>query len=366
MARNPLTKFKLGVIGSVGALLFVAACSPGGAGLTGPSGDAAAETTANATANEWVPGPLDEFQMRIGGWDPNQQETASELQARAERESREQQEFIAACMSELGFNYTPVPMTVTVQVADPTAGPQQGTLEWAEQWGYGISTDPWSEGAGGGTSWGWGPAGEDPNQAMVDAMSDAEREAWNEALWGQPQEDGEWDPMQAGCQGQANAARWETISTPNQFEALEAEMNQIWTQTENDPRMATLNAAWASCLTDAGHPGFTATGTIWEQLWPQWDQLQGWELNNEVFGNWDWETYPDGPSEDLLHTPDPAAVAEFREREISLAVADQTCRQQVNFEQVSRDISHDIQQQFVDQHRAELEAWATYMETQRG
>jgi len=364
MPRHSLTKFK---IGALGAILFVAACSPATTGGASETGDVAATETngAASAAHEWTPGPLDEFSMRIGGWDPNQQETASEIQTRVERESREQQESIAACMSELGFNYTPVPMTVTVQVADPTTGPQQGTLEWAQQWGFGISTDPWSEGAGGGTSWGWSPAGEDPNQALVDAMSDAEREAWNEALWGTPQE-GEWDPMQAGCQGQAQAAQWETIQTPSQFEALEAEMNRVWEQTSNDPRMATLNAAWASCLTDAGYPGFTATGTIWEQLWPQWDQIQGWELNNEVWGAWDWEANPDGPPEEMLHTPDPADIAEFREREIALAVADQTCRQQVNFEQVSQDISHDIQQQFVNQHRAELEAWATFMETQRG
>lgn len=293
MPRNPLAKFS---IGALGAILFVAACSPASTNAVTETGDAGpAETNGTASATEWVPGPLEEFQMRIRGWNPIDQESQSELQSRFEQEAREREEFIAACMSEQGFNYTPVQMSVVVTTAGDSTGPQQGTIEWAELWGFGISTDPWSAGAGGGgTSIATGPAGDDPNQALVEAMSDAERAAWEEALWGTPQE-GEWDPMQAGCNGQAQAAQWETNATPSQFEALETEMERVWEQTQTDPQMATLNAAWASCLTDAGHPGFTAVGTIWEQLWPQWDQLQGWELNNEVFGNWDWEENPDGP-----------------------------------------------------------------------
>ena len=394
-------------LGALALVLVAAACTPTGVGIGGdgaassqtndaappasappasvpPASDPAASDPAtsdpvtgsnnDATASNWTPGPMEVFLQRIGGHNPNNSESPAELRTRIERESRQREEYIAACMGALGFTYTPVPQIVTVTVAEDVGGPQVGTLEWAQLWGFAMSTDPF--GAGANTS---SPGAVlistandgDPNQALVAVMSEAEREAWNEALFGGIQAgdtqagdnqagdamDGQnWDPMLHGCLGQATAAQFDP--TPNQFTALEDELNQMWVQTQTDPRMAALNAAWAGCLAAAGFPGFTDEISLWNQLNTEWGIIQGWEIDPNA--------PPNAPAGQMPPAPDPAAIAAFQEREISLAVTHYNCRQQVNFDLTAREISHDIQQQFVDQHRAELEAWATYMETQRG
>ncbi|MCL1799802.1 MAG: hypothetical protein FWG25_00340 [Promicromonosporaceae bacterium] len=342
-----------------------------GMALTGTMlfGACASETAAAAgdISNEWVPGPLDEFNARIWGWDINQNETQQEAQARMDQESREMEEAIAACMAELGFAYNPrddAGGTIIIW-DDSTDGPQWGTLAFAEEFGYGISTDPWGrfdEADREFIEW------VDPNQDILDAMSDSEREAWQEALWGPPMvpnEDGtwpEWDPMNAGCQGQAQGDRW-MRQTPDEFLSLEEEMNNIWASFDNDPRITTLNSSWVTCMSNAGFAGYTSPNDANNELWNEWSELQGWSGMDDVWLNWDWDLHPEGPT---FPEPDPAAVEAFTAREIEIAVADWTCRDNLRFNAVTQEVNHDIQQQFVDRHRAELEAWAQFEEARRG
>jgi len=51
-------------------------------------------------------------------------------------------------------------------------------------------------------------------------------------------------------------------------------------------------------------------------------------------------------------------VADFSAREIALAVADFDCQQSVQLARRQNDVQNELQQQFVNQHHAELEAWA--------
>jgi len=348
----------------IAGTMLLAACSATGGGATSPDGETGTGSTGTA-ASEWTPGPLDEFQSRIFGWnmDPNQQETQAEAQARIDREGREQEEMIAACMSEQGFTYIVRDSNFgTIWIADPNDGPQWGTREFAEQFGFGMANSPWSQ------PMDVEPAEPevwvDPNQDILDAMSEAEREAWNEALWGAPQE-GEWDPMLAGCAGQAQAARWPETQVDDQFVSLQAEMDMVWQQIQSDPRILNLNNSWASCMANAGYPGFTDENAMFNSLNDEFGVVQGWEINNEIWGNWDWDAYPDGPDASQIFTPDPADLAAFGEREIAIAVANHDCREQVSWDSVQLEVNHDLQQRFVDQHRAELEAWAQHEEASR-
>ena len=358
----------------VGCGLLLGACSPGGTGESqgnGIIGNEGNEGNGSATAigepenggTATAPtrpeyGPLDEFVARIFGWpldDGHLSDAERQVQADAERQAEE--EMLAACMAEQGFHYYIIvhPPDFSVQVATPPAGfPAEESREWFEQFGFGISTDPYS----------WqqfeNPDGEfvDPNQEQLDAMSEAEREAWYEALWGPPME-GEWDWSQAGCSGRVQQVL--RPATPDQFQALQDEMWQLGDQISSDPRIIALNSEWTACMAVAGEPGYSTIDAIYPQLMDDWSIVQRFDELNEIYANWNWDQYPDGPDPADLPQPDPALVAAFTDREIAVAVASYDCRREVDWEHRYQDIVFDVQQQFVDQHRSELEAWAAYM-----
>ena len=366
MTRNPksaMSPAKAKALAAVGfalaGSLVLAACGAPEAGAAGN----------DISHSDWVPGPLDEFSARIHGFSWDQNETQQEAQARIDQEGREMEEEIAACMAELGFQYNmrdDAGGTIVIWNSDDSEI-EWGTRAFAEEFGLAISTDPWGwnndDEDGGRDTMVW----TDPNQDILDAMSDSERQAWSEALWGPPMEpdaDGnwpEWDPMNAGCQGQAQGARWHR-QTPDEFLALEEEMNNIWMNMMSDPRIVALQTGWTTCMATAGHPGFTTQDEFHNTLWEEWAELQGWNAMNDVWATWDWEANPDGPT---MPEPDPAAVAAFTEREIALAVADWDCRDSLRFNAVQQEVNLELQQQFVDRHRAELEAWAQFEEARR-
>jgi hypothetical protein len=341
-------------------------------GCAGESGNAAGAAGTDSGVFEWTPGPLDEFQARIWGFSlDGQQETQQEAQARIDQEGREIEENIAACMAALGFEYNMRPDaggTIIIMGGADDDGPQWGSRNFVETYGFAISTDPWGSRMAVDDVDGPREVWVDPNQELFDNMSESELQAWQEALWGPPWE-GDWEDwdwtIHGGCSGQAQGAIWGSRTTPEQFLPLEEEMNNLWSNIQSDPRISALNTEWATCMSTAGYPGFTAANDIQMDLWAEWDIIQGWEARNEVFNSWNWDLNPEGPSEDMLPQPDPAEVAAFTEREIALAIADFNCRAAVDFDAASHQVTLDWQQRFVDQNRGELEAWALHMEALR-
>ena len=64
-----------------------------------------------------------------------------------------------------------------------------------------------------------------------------------------------------------------------------------------------------------------------------------------------------------IGAPDDASVSMFRDREISLAVANWDCKAETNFDLEILAVEIDLQQQFVEAHREDIEAWAEYSES---
>jgi len=119
-------------------------------------------------------GALDEFTLRIWGRSVNSE---ADMAARLEWERRWTQDYVSACMSNLGFTYIP-DTSNPPQVMLPD-GPLFGTREFAEQFRFGISNDGIWRGTVGVRSF--------PNimnDELLNSMSDAERAAWNLALYG--------------------------------------------------------------------------------------------------------------------------------------------------------------------------------------
>jgi hypothetical protein len=332
------------------ALLALAGCSSsGGGGATPGSADS-------------EPGPLDAYMARIYGYSLDDDRTDAELEAESDRQNRRVEELVAACMQDEGFDYTPAETSGGTVSADDL-DVEWGTREFAEQYGYGISTDPWaSPDDAEADEW------VDPNQEYIEQMSEGELAAWSEALHGPSVEgdvDQEYDWTTAGCYGAAQHEVYEGGVESDQFAGIEAELERFSEASGSDPRVVALDQAWSSCMADEGYGDLPGAYAAQDELYTEYNTLQGWDDPEYAASSesWDWEAEPEGPPAPEV---DEAALAAFTEKEISQAVADVECQERVDFVAERTRIDHELQQAFVDQHADELEAWATAATAARG
>jgi hypothetical protein len=303
-------------------VLLLSACARGG-------------TAEEDSAGGEVPaGPLAEF----FGYD---EEFDSDRFAEQERRV---QELIVACMAEEGFEYRPVEYPDPVDDPAFTAREELSAEEYAARYGYGISTfDPQV-------------AQEeefvDPNAELVEAMDEAEREAYDRALYGEMPEVAEGEEyveygFGSGCQGRASEEVYGGGDAAVQ-EELGPKYEQLYERIEADPRIAEANAAWSECMAEAGHDFATpqdAQNSIYEQM----DALYQ-------------ETYEQQPvpsegeeAEFVEPEIDEARLAEVREAEIALAVADQRCAAEHLPEELRQEVSAEYEQAFIEENRELLE-----------
>jgi len=271
-------------------------------------------------------------------------------EARYAEESARLEQLVAECMAEQGFEYTPVDSSGSISFG-PQMDEDYDPVENARQNGYGFFTyedqaaqEPQEEFV-------------DPNQDYVESMSESEQTAYYEALNGPMVEydedaemETEWNWEEAGCYGSAQhqvydveseqAAEMDVYSDPR-WEELMTAMSATYEQAQSDPRMVEINESWATCMADAGHPDFAT---------PQESMDSIMELQNSF-----WEDHQDdpdytGPTEDELATA--------KEQEIELATADYTCQDETDFAAEQLRVQFEIEQEFVDENRAELEAFS--------
>lgn len=312
--------------------------------LAGCSGSPSAEPTADT-------GPIQElFENVMGDW--NEDDYTAEM--------RRIEELVAECMAEQGFDYIPVDYSSQVGFSSDDLEVEWGTLEFAELYGYGATTDPWGslEEQAPGDEW------EDPNWPMVEAMSESEQTAYYEALHGpmdfEEGDEVEWEYNweEAGCHGWAQHEIQGGEDNPwedDRFAGLQQEMELMWENVQADPRLTEIEAEWAACMADAGYPGFTQVHEAEESIY---------EASNEVWENASGDLPPDAP-EEAWADAEAAAQAELSaltEREIATAVADYTCRAEVDYDAQRRAVELEYEQDFFDTHRTELEEWAATFE----
>lgn len=275
--------------------------------------------------------------------------------AQFQREGRAHEEAIARCMAAEGFEYVPhvLDLQWTVVEGGATPGPALAVLhpgggqppdlppdEFAAQYGYGLSTrEPQEEEL----------ADVDPNAAIVDAMSVAERVAYYQALLGAEQSlDGQGRPNAEmvgdpeSCWEQAATEVWgdrDAMVTTDPvlaaFAPLLEQIGAIEDRVAADPRMVAADEAWSACMADAGFPGYTDLNS------PQTDVA---ERAREVMGS---------AFDPTLADPD--ELAELQRFEIAIAVADHACR--AGYGETYQQVRYDIEAQFVEQHRTELEQY---------
>ncbi len=227
-------------VGAV-ALVALTACGSGGEGSNG--GDATASPLADL--------------MGWSDYDP----------VESRREQLEIEEAVVACMREEGFEYQP--QDIDSQF-DSGAGEEDFALmqespeAYGEKYGYGVvrGYELWEEpyiGEDGGFG---GPTFEDPNEDYVMSLSDSERDAFYEVLYGPPQDEpiyDETDPdgtevmyapslEEQGCQGKA---RLEVVGEdPSNDPEIQEALNDVFTAQQDDSRLEAAQREWDDCMGD--------------------------------------------------------------------------------------------------------------------
>lgn len=282
------------------------------------------------------------------------------LDARSRETAMRVEEAIADCMADAGFEYR----------VDETAGDSlvydmssAGTIEFAEQFGYGESI-PLEDGA---EPMLWSTAnehsaGRDWNAAYVASLSDEAKEQYDLAYNGRYSQyadglgaidAGEFDPDQAGCSGRASAV-YEAALGPDELAPVRDAVDDVFRRVEGDPRVVEATADWSACMADAGYPGLrtvmAAQGTLFA------------EIANDWFAEWGEATgSPLGTSDyDVVRTTIPEALAELRRVEVELAVADARCRDASGYREVRRAVELEVESEVARQYREDLEAWVAW------
>jgi hypothetical protein len=356
VASMPTRRFLL-VLLPLAVPVGLAACSSDGGGGAGadPAAPTSAEGAVESEEEEIGPSPLEEFM----GWDPSLRTEMSEEDLQQQREVEER---IVECMRAEGFEYVAQDPAV-----DPTGLSDLNALppdEFAAQYGYGITTIDRAAA--------FEQAREaDPNTAILDELSDAARRQYFEAENGAAaaaEKFGEQPPSEAeagarpGCRPQAEEAVFgsqEKPPLPADLETVRREMDALRDQVRSDPRVDAAAAAWGDCMAGAGHPELTHPDDVQLEIARRWWQLYGLELPEGLIvpGG---EPRPGGigpgvpgPRAADGQEPDPAALAELRQYEVDVAVADLGCRPA--YDDVVREVRDEVERAFIEDHRAELE-----------
>lgn len=277
-----------------------------------------------------APGPAEAYLEAALGF------TADDAAAGALR----MEEAVAACMTEQGFEY--VPDTSGYQYIDPEAtDPPSGSREFAVLYGYGFAALP-DEMRSESTP------GANPNDAIMAAMTPEELEAYQRALVGDAAGSGagvEGDVELGGCYGAARAKVWGNREEDPVRVALEDEIARI--DTDAAPTDAAVSAAagrWSECMSEAGYPGLATPPDAEAAAWDAWTAFNDAIGADPTLG----EVGPDG----LV-----VGEAELADDEAALATADWDCRAEARYDDVWEDARDRLQQEYVDAHRAELDAW---------
>ncbi len=275
---------------------------------------------------------------------------------------------VASCMAEEGFEYTPVDYSELELDLGSALDLQPGSAQFAEQYGYGITTDPFTSGETEIT---------DPNEAYVAAMSDAEQDAYLTALYGagyadaagtdeaEALEDYDWE--QAGCTGRAQQEVMASGIQDEAFSALQADMLQMLADADADPRLGQVNIDWSACMLDAGFDGLSKVGdgeaAISAEVEAAHAEVYGGAPAAAAEGEDPGEAARRallgavGDADPQLDAAFDEALAEITPREIDMAVADAACRAEVGYDDARRQVDTQYQLAFLAEHADEIQTW---------
>ncbi len=180
------------------------------------------------------PGPLEQLQANL---------TPTAEEARAAH--LEQERIVAECMHESGWEYTPVPFP---EVPPPSEAPP-GTVGYAARYGYGVVRN--YEFGSSDTPVAY-PTFLDTNQAYLDTLSKADREAWMIAFAGSTEPMGRRALSQPPSTEVPCGQRGLNASSAGDIRATNADFRarlfDLAGTLDEDPRIVEASKAWSGCM----------------------------------------------------------------------------------------------------------------------
>mgnify|MGYP006975374979 CR=1 FL=1 len=245
----------------------------------------------------------------------------------------EEQEHIAACMADLGFEYIPY---VQPALGSTEIDPPHTSREYAALYGYGyLEQHPDENGSS-----------EDfdieanPNYAIVVALTPGETEAYYLALDGagggwtyDATKDDPLDPAEFGCHAAAVSRAPSGVLTDPTFRAAMARQDEILEAASQDPRVLDAAQRRTECMAEAGFAELDPD-TVWTYIFEQ-------EALEDVHD-----------AEGELTAYGEQLAAEER----AIAVADWDCRESSGYDAWLAVISDELEREYVTAHQAELDA----------
>jgi len=354
---------------TIATMMVLVSCGQGG-GTTDGAADGPSTSVGDASTGE---DSLADF-LGYGTEDPEQ------AQAQYMDEEARRQELIRGCMAEEGFDYTPVmPPEDSFQAWNP-----EDEEEMVRTQGFGITTWYGNE-----DSFDPGIEWEDPNQEMVEAMSETEREAFYAALYGSEEEQMEgsvteidpetgeemtyYEGFGFGCEGEASEEIWgDQSQTQDLWEELSPEMDAMYQRVEADPRVVELNEEWSACMADAGFE-FESRNQMYETVFEDFQQrfdeivgpgggfadpFEGWteeeiEAFFEEHTEDEIEAFFQDAEQQTQTDIDQEALTALQQEEIDLAVANFECTG--DYDEQYQAIAADFEAEFIAANKDILE-----------
>lgn len=305
------------------------------------------------------------------------------------------QQQIAECMAAEGFDYIPF---VPADIGGGFGFEEEDHGEWVKKYGFGVSTwilmeEEYAEGGEDSDPW-----ADDPNQEIVEAMDEFEREEYYRLLHGgepdiiantPPEEIEAMTPeeqdkffseayenwMPDGCYNEAYEEFYGGGEEDMAFwEEFGEDFEETYMRVEADPRIVEAQAGWSACMAEKGHdfPNQQAmheyfwggeVGGEWVEgefslrvneliTWPDWDEefVEGEGEGGVVTeatvvtedGEGEFEYY--GPEYDI------ELLQPLIDEEIAIAVADWECSKDLQdlFEKVYKEIEQEFLEENLD------------------
>ena len=216
---------------------------------------------------------------------------------------------IRDCMKAQGFDY--VPVDPVAQQAALVGTPGMSKDDFEKQYGYGISTLYEQRRK-------LSVAG--PNKAIRDSLSDADRKAYDHALYGddptatfaEAVDSGDYSRL-GGC---IKTATDQVFGGADVLQSLSSKLDELDQKIRADARMVKAVKEWSDCMRDAGFPGLTEQEQVDTVLKKKLEAIVGNAADNA--------SAVGGAGEaDYDHT----ALAALQREEVAMVAADKKCEE---------------------------------------
>ena len=237
---------------------------------------------------------------------------------------------IRDCMKAQGFDY--VPVDPAAQQAALTGTPGMSKDDFEKQYGYGITTlyEQRHQLAVAG-----------PNKALRDSLGEADRKAYDEALYGDDPTATFVDALDTGdysrLGGCLKSSTEQVFGGADVLSSLSDKLDELDQKMRADSRMVKAVQAWSTCMREAGFDGLEEQEEV--------DDVLAKKLEDII----DSESATAGGEAEY----DKAALAALQKEEVAMVAADIKCEEE-HVADIEEKVAEEYEESFREQNTALL------------